>query len=129
MSDGYYKPCPEFTQCGRLIDEYYLTGRYAECFAGHLPLAEGGYALAECQIGYFYHEGLGVERDLAQSFRWTMRAAEHGDRDAQNNLAEWFYLPGVVTEKDVAAAKAWLARAAAQGHDGAAERLAALGGA
>ena len=88
---GYYKPCKEFEQCNRLIEEYFKTGQYAKCFAGHLALAEAGYPLAECQGGYFYYEGLGVERDLEKSFQWTRRAAEHGDRDAQYNLADCFY--------------------------------------
>ena len=48
-----------------------------------------GYPLAECQIGYFYYEGLGVEKDLEKALYWTRRAAEHGDRDGQYNLAEF----------------------------------------
>ena len=60
---GYYAPCPEFDACIRLIQEYFQTGQYAQCFQGHLALAERGYPLAECQVGYFYYEGLGVERD------------------------------------------------------------------
>ena len=72
---GYYAPCPEFDACNRLIQEYFQTGQYAQCFQGHLALAERGYPLAECQVGYFYYEGLGVERDLEKSFQWTRRAA------------------------------------------------------
>lgn len=64
---GYYKPCKEFEQCNRLIEEYFKTGQYEKCFAGHLALAEAGYPLAECQGGYFYYEGLDVEKD------WTRR--------------------------------------------------------
>lgn len=60
---GYYKPCKEFEQCNRLIEEYFKTGQYEKCFAGHLALAEAGYPLAECQGGYFYYEGLDVEKD------------------------------------------------------------------
>ena len=42
------------------------------------PGAEQGYPLAECQIGYFYLERLGVEKDPERAFYWTRRAAEHG---------------------------------------------------
>ena len=35
------------------------------------------YPLAECQIGYFYYDGLGVEKDLEKALYWTRRAAEY----------------------------------------------------
>ena len=78
---GYYQPCPEFDECNRLINEYFETKQYEKCFQGHLPLAEKGYPLAECQVGYFYYDGLGVEKNAEKAFYWTKRAAEHGDRD------------------------------------------------
>lgn len=112
---GYYKPCPELDRCNELIERYYMTEQYDKCFQGHLPLAEAGYPLAECQIGYFYMEGLGVEKDMEQAFYWTERAARHGDRDAQFNLAEFFYKPGVVVPRDLHKALAWYHAAAAQG--------------
>ena len=76
---GYYAPCPEFDACNRLIQEYFQTGQYAQCFQGHL-------ALAECQVGYFYYEGLGVERDLEKSFQWTRLAAAQGHAEAKCRL-------------------------------------------
>lgn len=97
---GYYAPCPEFDACNRLIQEYFQTGQYERCFQGHLALAEQGYPLAECQVGYFYHEGLGVERDLEKSLYWTRRAAEHGDQDAQRNMADWFDWTGFASKKE-----------------------------
>lgn len=127
MAGSYYRPCRELDECNRLIETYFQSGRYEECFRGHLVLAEQGYPLAECQIGYFYLEGLGTERDLEKSFYWTRRAAEHGDRDAQNNLADCFYWPGCVVAMDLAEAKKWYRRAAAQGHAEAGEKCRALG--
>lgn len=123
---GYYTPCKEFDECNELIEKYFLTERYQECFEGHLKVAETGYPLAECQVGYFYYEGLGVEKDLEKSFYWTKRAAEHGDRDAQYNLAVWFYEPGVVVEKNKEKAMEWYAKAATNGHTGAIEKCRAL---
>lgn len=79
-------------------------------------MAQQGYPLAECQVGYFYYEGLGIERDLSQAFYWTKRAAEHGDRDAQCNLA-WFYEDAIVVSKDMEKAKYWYRQAALQNHD------------
>ncbi len=80
---GYYAPCPEFDARNRLIQEYFQTGQYAQCFQGHL-------ALAECQVGYFYYEGLGVERDLEKSFQWTRRAAAQGHAEAQAKCRLFF---------------------------------------
>lgn len=85
MASSYYKPCPELDRCDELIEKYWDTEQYDKCFAGHLELAEKGYPLAECQVGYFYYRGLGVEKDLAKALYWTQRAAEHGDRDGQYN--------------------------------------------
>ncbi len=113
---GYYQPCPEFDECSRLIKEYYETGQYEKCFQGHLALAEKGYPLAECQVGYFYCEGLGVEKNAEKAFYWTKRAAEHGDRDGQYNLA-CFYEEGIGTDVDMEAAKAWYVKAAGQGQE------------
>ena len=68
MSDSYYKQCRELDICNELIEKYFNTQQYEKCFEGHLVLAEQGYPLAECQIGYFYYDGLGVEKDLAKAY-------------------------------------------------------------
>lgn len=126
MSDGYYKPCAELTLCNELIEKYFNTQQYEKCFRGHLPLAERGYALAECQIGYFYLDGLGTEKDPAKALYWTRRAAYHGDRDGQYNLA-WLCEEGIGTEQDIEQAIFWYRRAAMQNHDLAIAKCRALG--
>ena len=113
---GYYKQCPEYEECNRLITVYFNAKQYEKCFQGHLALAEQGYPLAECQVGYFYYEGLGVEKDLAKALYWTKQAAEHGDRDGQYNLA-WFYEEGIGVGRDLGQAEYWYRQAAWQGHD------------
>lgn len=118
---GYYQPCKEYDECDRLIEAYFKTGQYEKCFEGHLVLAEGGYPLAECQVGYFYYEGLGVEKDLPKAFEWTQKAAQHGDRDGQYNLA-LFYEDGIGTDPDLEQAKHWYRLAAKQDHDLAMEK-------
>ena len=97
MASSYYKPCPELARCDELIEKYWDTEQYDKCFAGHLELAEKGYPLAECQVGYFYYRGLGVEKDLAKALYWTQRAAEHGDRDGQYNLRVPVFFDQLVT--------------------------------
>lgn len=77
-------------------------------------------------MGYFYAQGLGVERDLDRALLWTRRAAEHGDRDGQFNLG-CFYEEGTALARSMEQAALWYQRAARQGHAEAAERCRALG--
>ena len=121
MASEYYRPCRELTLCNELIEKYFNTEQYEKCFEGHLPLAEQGYPLAECQIGYFYYDGLGTEKNLSKALYWTRRAAHHGDRDGQYNLA-WFSEEGIGMEKDMEQAIFWYRRAALQDHDLAIEK-------
>ena len=122
----YYKPCRELDICNELIEKYFNTQQHEKCFEGHLALAEQGYPLAECQIGYFYYDGLGVEKDLAKALWWTRRAADHGDRDGQYNLA-WFYEDGIGAEPDMEQAAFWYRQAALQDHDLALKKCRELG--
>lgn len=126
MASRYYAPCRELEICDSLFNQYWEAGEYGRIFSGLLPLAEQGYPLAECQVGYFYAEGLGVERDLDRALLWTRRAAEHGDRDGQFNLG-CFYEEGTALARSMEQAALWYQRAARQGHTEAAERLRALG--
>lgn len=125
MADMYYKPCVEFDICNELIEKYFKTKQYEKCFKGHLELAHKCYPLAECQVGYFYLEGLGVEKDIVKAFYWTERAANYGDRDGQCNLA-WFYEEGIGVEIDIEKAKFWYKKSALQGNDLANEKCKAL---
>lgn len=113
--NSYYAPCPEFDRC-------YKTKQYEACFSGPLALAEKGYPLAECQVGCFYLEGLGVEKNPEKAFYWTQRAALHGDRDAQYNLG-WFYETGTSVPQDMEQAVHWYQLAAQQRQKEALDRL------
>ncbi len=126
MSEPYYKPCRELEICDELIEKYFNTQQYEKCFAGHLALAEQGYPLAECQVGYFYYDGLGVEKDLEKAVYWTRRAADHGDRDGQCNLA-WFHEDAIGVERDMEQAIFWYRKAALQDHDLAIQKCKELG--
>lgn len=77
-------------------------------------------------MGYFYLEGIGVEKNLKKAFYWTERAARHGDWDAQYNLAE-FYENGLEVEPDLEKSKYWYQQAALQGHDSAIQKCRELG--
>ncbi len=126
MAERYYTPCKELDICNELIEKYFNTQQYEKCFEGHMILAERGYPLAECQVGYFYYEGMGVQRDLPQAVYWTRRAADHGDRDGQCNLA-WFYEDAIGVGRDMEQAAFWYRKAALQDHDQAIEKSGELG--
>lgn len=50
-------------------------------FEWYLVIAEEtSYALAECQVGYAYFEGIGTEKNLEKALYWTTRSAKYGDR-------------------------------------------------
>lgn len=126
MASNYYLPCRELTICDELIEKYFKVQEYEKCFEGHLVLAEQGYPLAECQVGYFCYHGLGTEKDLDKAFYWTRRAAEHGDRDGQYNLAE-FYENAIGVERDMEQAKYWYREAALQNQKPAVDKCRELG--
>lgn len=126
MAESYYKPCKELDICNELIEKYFNAQQYEKCFEGHLALAEQGYPLAECQVGYFYYEGLGVKKDLPQAVYWTRRAADHGDWDGQCNLA-WFYEDAIGVGRDMEQASFWYRKAALQDHNQAIEKCGELG--
>lgn len=109
-----------------MIDSYWHTGEYEKCFQGCLPLAEQGYPLAECQIGYFYLDGLGVEKNPQRAFFWTERAALHGDWDGQFNLGE-FFKKGIAVPANPEKARHWYRLAALQGQKPALEKCRQLG--
>ena len=104
MEINYYKPCPEYDRCCELIDRYWEAGEYEACFKRHLELAEQGYPLAECQVGWFYLKGQGVPQDDANAFYWT------------------FYEAGIGTARDAEQAKRWYIAAARQEQDEALEK-------
>lgn len=126
MASSYYKACPELEQCNKLIEQYWYSKQYDKCFAGHMELAKKSYPLAECQVGYFYLEGLGVPKNVEQAVYWTRRAAIHGDWDGQYNLGS-FYEEGTGVERDMDKAKYWYQLAAQQGHRLALEKCKAYG--
>lgn len=62
------------------------------------------------------YDGIDVEKDADKAFDWTQRAAEHGDRDGQFNLA-CFYEEEIGTPVNMEKAMHWCKKAAEQNHD------------
>ena len=116
MTSSYYKPWKELDQCLEL-DKYWHSKEFDKWFNGYLKIADDtSYALAECQVGYSYLEGIGTDKDLGKALYWSQRSATHGDRDGQCNLA-WIYEEGLGVDVDLEKAKYWYKQAALQDHD------------
>ena len=79
-----------------------------------VPLAEGGDAMAQFNLGLLHETGRGVAEDLAQAAAWYERAALQGVTQAQFNLA-LLHQTGRGVEKDGAQALYWLEVAARHG--------------
>lgn len=88
MADNYYKPCRELELCNELIEKYWKTKQYKKCFEGHLALAQQGYPLAECQVGFFYLEGFGVEKDIKKATYWYKQASLQNHKAAADKCRE-----------------------------------------
>lgn len=83
------------------------------------PLAAGGDPVAQLRLGTLHYLGRGVPEDEGKAFDWTSRAARHGLRDAQFQLAKMYTfrhgVPASEVDPDLQAA-IWYFRSASQGH-------------
>lgn len=66
------------------------------------------------------------DNDFEKALLWARRAADHGDRDGQYNLA-CFHEDGLGVERDMEQAIFWYRKAAMQGHDLAVQKCRELG--
>ena len=92
----------------------YEAGDYGEAANAWRPLAEGGDAMAQFNLGLLYETGRGVAEDPAQAAVWYERAALQGVTQAQFNLA-LLHQTGRGVEKDGGQALYWLEVAARHG--------------
>lgn len=92
----------------------YEAGDYGAAAEAWRPLAEGGDAKAQFNLGLLHESGRGVAEDLAAAAAWYERAALQGLTQAQFNLA-LLHQTGRGVEKDGAEALYWLEVAARHG--------------
>lgn len=93
----------------------FLRQEYQKAYTLLLPLAEGGDAYAQINIGYMLSQGLGVIRNEREAIRWYEKAAIKGDSDAQYNIGS-MYETGRGTKQDYKKALEWYTRSAEQGN-------------
>jgi hypothetical protein len=98
---------------------------WAAALAEFQPLAEGGDAAAQVNIGNLYMKGLGVDQDYGKAFHWYLKAAEQEDAIGQGKLGLMHFY-GLGVREDHAEAAQWFRKAAEQGEPGAAAILGSL---
>ncbi|MDR2869950.1 MAG: sel1 repeat family protein, partial [Deferribacteraceae bacterium] len=59
---------------------------YAEAVKWYLLAAEQGDMFAQCELGYAYKKGMGVEPNIAEAKKWWRKAAEQGEENAAREL-------------------------------------------
>jgi hypothetical protein len=94
----------------------YLLGRGVmkdekRSFALNEKVARSGHGDAVLAMGWFYLNGVGVERDLEAAEKWYRKSARHGDSRAMFSLGQIFY-----DRRDFFVAFDWFQRASTGGH-------------
>lgn len=85
--------------------DFRLSAKY------YLQAAKMGHVAAQCNIGYYYCQGIGVKQNIEEGLLWTRKGAEGGNKYAQYNLACDLIKKGQVDE-----GVSWLKKAARQWH-------------
>jgi TPR repeat protein len=106
-----------------LTEQTYQRGRMAFLFGNYEfalkmwePLAKKGYAKAQATLGWMYHTGKGVKKNLKKATKWYFRAAKQEHVIAQNNLGV-FHEQGLGgTKKNSRLAAKWYREAAEVGY-------------
>lgn len=75
-------------------------------------------ARAQNELSRYYYYGLGVEKDLKESFKWNKKSAEGGNAVGQFNLGT-AYKNGDGVDKNLVEAIRWYEKSAEQGYEGA----------
>ncbi|MCI0506538.1 MAG: SPOR domain-containing protein [Gammaproteobacteria bacterium] len=121
LADTPTAPQREFDISAFQDDEYargrmaFLFGQYEMAYQIWKPLADHGYAKAQATLGWMYHTGKGVTKDLSTAFHWYEKAAEQDHPVAQNNLGV-FYEQGLFVGKNASSAAKWYREAAEWGY-------------
>ena len=121
LADVPPTPQTTFDISGFQEDEYsrgrmaFLFGQYEVAYKIWRPLADHGYAKAQATLGWMYHTGKGVTKDLSAAYDWYEKAAQQNHAVAQNNLGV-FYEQGLFVGKSATKAAKWYREAAEWGY-------------
>ena len=66
-----------------------------ECF---LKSAKKGYVDAQYMVGYYLYNGIGIETDKEQAYRWLTKAKDNGNEYAKQLIYKGYYAGGMPKE-------------------------------
>ena len=98
--------------------EYEEKEDYKNAFIWYMKSAEQGYMDAQSEVGFYYLEGTGVDKNPSEAAKWLLKAANQGESLAQEALSN-MYKDGIgvgVNEKE---AEIWKNKAAKNFYEGA----------
>jgi len=96
-----------------------------QAVALHRKAAERGITDSQVTVGFYYANGIGVEKDEAQAAIWFRKAAEQGELNGQYDLAV-MYQYGRGVPRDETQAMGWYRKAAEQGNEAAKRKMAEM---
>lgn len=82
----------------------------------YFKAAKLGDARAQCNLGWCYEVGEGIDQNWENAFYWYSESAENGCALGQYSLG-WMYENGVFIAKNMSEAVRWYFEAAKNGHD------------
>ena len=116
MLSGVVVSVPAFADFQAGLDAY-QKGDFVGAVKEWRPLADGGDAVAQYNLGLLYLDGHGVPQSPMEASNWFRRAAEQDYTAAQHNLGA-MYASGQGVKKDFVQAYKWLNICAAKGNTG-----------
>ena len=95
--------------------KYLKQKEYTKAFNELQPLAEQDHVYAQLNLGRIYRDGLGVEKNAKEAFKWFEKAANQGSNDGLHHLGN-SYASGKGAMKNKALAMQSYKKAADNGH-------------
>ena len=84
----------------QIADKYRDKSDYARALELYKRSAEGGYHWAQSNLGYFYRDGLGVDKNLEEAVKWYRKADSQNNPDAKVNVNKYEKLRQICEEAD-----------------------------
>jgi len=93
-----------------------MTPEEVKVFESDKALALSGDPVGQCNLGFSYKTGSGVQQDMVEAVKWYRKAANQGVAQAQVNLGCSYYR-GTGIEKDMTEAVKLFRKAADHGFE------------
>jgi TPR repeat protein len=106
----------DHSEIDEIEQNYCLQKKYDLCFRFLWPLANGGDARAQTELGFLYSEGLGVRKNVSAAINWYRKAAAQGSASGQFHIASSYMDGDNGLTQDYNLGLYWARKAAAQNY-------------